>query len=100
MKIEKKKEASTLLLSIEGRLDTNTSPELEKEINNLEGVETIIFNLEKLEYISSAGLRVFLLFHKKMMNKGRILIKNVTPDVKNIFSITGFNDILEIEEVL
>ena len=82
---------------LEGRLDTNTSGELENKISELEGIDELIINLEKLYYISSAGLRVLLSMQKIMNKQGSMKIVNATDTVKDIFDVTGFSDILTIE---
>ena len=98
MKIEKIEKGNCITIFLEGRLDTNTAPELEKEVDSLYGVNTLIFDLEKLEYMSSAGLRIILSLQKKMMNmQGKMIIKNVRENIKEVFDITGFSDILTIE---
>ena len=80
----------------EGRLDTNTSPELESEYKKLDE-KNIVLDLEKLNYISSAGLRVLLTMQKEMNKKGSLEIINVCDEVLDIFEVTGFNDILNIK---
>lgn len=98
MTIEIKKNADELVLEITGRVDTITAPALEKTINeNLEGVKTLILDLKSLEYISSAGLRVLLGAQKKMSQIGSMKIKNVCELVMEVFEMTGFADILNIE---
>lgn len=98
MTIQKESNGSTLILALEGRLDTTTSPQLEKEVSeSLENISELIFDLEKLEYISSAGLRVLLASHKAMAGKGKMLLKNVGPNIQEVLDITGFSDILTIE---
>lgn len=97
MKIDKNLKGNTLTITLEGRLDTNTVPELEKEVEVLDGVKKLIFDFKNLEYISSAGLRIILVLHKKMNNQGSITIKNVKENVKEVFEITGFSDILDIK---
>lgn len=97
MKIDKKIDGNTLTITIEGRLDTNTSPELESEVASLDGIEKLVFDFEKLEYISSAGLRIILGCQKKMNMQGSMLVKNVNADIKEVFDITGFSDIITIE---
>ncbi len=97
MKIDKNLEGNNLTITLEGRLDTNTAPDLEKEIESLDGVENLIFDLKKLEYISSAGLRIILALQKIMNNQGNMTIKNVNDDVKEVFEITGFSEILDIK---
>lgn len=97
MNITKNKNGNTLLLTVEGRLDTTTAPALEAECVQLDGVENLCFDFSKLEYISSAGLRVLLSFQKKMNAQGKMVIKNVCEEVMEVFEITGFSDILTIE---
>lgn len=87
-----------LTLSIEGRLDTLTAPELEKTIDkDLGGIEKLVLDLEKLDYISSAGLRVLLHAEKIMQRLGGMRVKNVSETVMEIFAVTGFDEILTIE---
>ena len=99
MIITSQKNENVLVLGIEGRLDTITSVDLEEKLDcELEGVETLIFDLEKLEYISSAGLRVLLATTKEIeRNDGHMIVRNVSNDVMDIFEVTGFVEILNIE---
>ncbi|MBO4926230.1 MAG: STAS domain-containing protein [Clostridia bacterium] len=98
MTISKTLNGSALTLALEGRLDTMTAPELEKELNaSLNAVDSLTLDFEKLEYISSAGLRVLLTAHKVMSGKGGMKITNVNEIVSEVFEVTGFCDILEIE---
>lgn len=98
MKIDTKKDGNSLLINLEGRLDTNTFQDLEKETDNLDGIKKITFDFEKLDYISSAGLRVLLTCQKKMNNiSGTMIIKNVKEEIQEVFDMTGFSDILTIE---
>lgn len=98
MEIIKKSEGNNLSIEVQGRLDTITAPELEQELNaSLNGVEKIVFDFGKLEYISSAGLRVMLSTQKKMMKQGEMKIVNVNDEVKEVFDITGFSSIISIE---
>ena len=87
------------LVCINGRLDTVTSPELEKAVTPLIEVGgTVIFNCEKMEYISSAGLRVVLSTHKQCAaSGGRFIVRNLTSEVKSVFDMTGFSRLLTIE---
>lgn len=87
------------LVNINGRLDTVTSPELEKAVNPLiELGGTVIFNCENMEYISSAGLRVVLSTHKQCAAAGgRFIIRSLTTEVKSVFDMTGFSRLLNIE---
>lgn len=97
MKIEKNVEASKVLFALEGRLDTMTAPLLESEIQGkLDGVTDLEFNFAKLTYISSAGLRVLLAAQKIMNKQGNMVIKNVCDEIKEIFEVTGFSDILTV----
>ena len=77
-------------------MDTNTSRELEKEVSSIENIENLVLDFEKLEYISSAGLRIILSLQKTMFSKGNLIIKNVNDDVREVLDITGFSDILTI----
>ena len=98
LNINKNKEGANCTIALEGRLDTVTSPDLEKEIEELkEGLEELIFDLEKLEYISSSGLRVLLAAQKAMSKQGSMKVTNVTDPIMEIFDVTGFSDILVIE---
>ena len=97
MTIEKKMNGNALEIAVEGRLDTMT-PELEAELNkSLEGAETLTMDFSKLEYISSAGLRVLLSAHKAMSAKGGMKVIHVNEIVQEVFEVTGFADILTIE---
>ena len=98
MKIQKEQTAKTVILTLEGRLDTTTSPELETVlVSELGDAAELIFDLEHLEYISSAGLRVLLAAQKKMNTQGTMIIRNVGESVREVFEITGFTDILTIQ---
>ncbi|MDE6662438.1 MAG: STAS domain-containing protein [Lachnospiraceae bacterium] len=99
MTITKNTENGMLTLALEGRLDTNTAPELEKEIGEdlTVDVQTLILDLKDLEYISSAGLRVLLASQKKMNKQGNMVIKNANDMIMDVFQVTGFIDILTIE---
>ena len=98
MKITNNKDGNTLTVLIEGRLDTSTAPELESNLrDSLDGVAALNLDLEKLEYISSAGLRVLLAAQKIMNKQGEMKILHVSEAVRDIFEITGFDAILTIE---
>jgi anti-sigma B factor antagonist len=98
MTINKDLKGTELIISLEGRLDTITAPELEKELNaSLNGVQALTFDFDKLEYISSAGLRVLLAAQKCMNKQGTMVVKNVNETISEIFEVTGFNDILTIQ---
>ncbi len=97
MTIEKKQDGAALELSLAGRLDTLTAPELDKELRaSLGGVEQLTLDFSGLEYISSAGLRVLLSAHKAMSRKNGMTLTGVTDSVKEILDVTGFTDILTI----
>ena len=98
MTINKTKNGTELTIALEGRLDTITTPELEAALKpEYETIETLVFDFEKLEYISSAGLRVLLTAQKIMNNKGGMKVTKVNELVAEVFEVTGFNDILTIE---
>ena len=99
MTITKNTENGVLTLALEGRLDTNTAPELEKEISVslTADVQTLILDLKDLEYISSAGLRILLAAQKKMNKQGNMVVKNANDMIMDVFQVTGFVDILTIE---
>ncbi len=89
---------SNLTISLEGRLDTNTSPQLEEKLKaSIDNVTELVFDIEKLQYISSAGLRVLLSAQKIMNKQGSMVVKNSSEEVREIFDVTGFSDILTIE---
>lgn len=100
MEIIKTLEDNKLTVALEGRLDTTTAPELEGALNEAladEGVTDLVFDFEKLEYISSAGLRVLLATQKVMYARNEMKIINVNEVIKEVFDVTGFSDILTIE---
>lgn len=97
MIINKELNGSELIIKLEGRLDTNTVSDLEKEVSDLNGIEKIIFDFEKLEYISSSGLRCILKC-KKMVDSTKII--NCSTEVYEIFDMTGFSEMMEIEKAL
>ena len=97
LNIEKQSDASALTLVLTGRLDTTTAPELEQELKTaLPDVTALTFDMEALEYISSAGLRVLLSTQKIMNRQGEMKLKLVNPTIQEIFEVTGFSDILTI----
>ena len=98
MTIESKKDAGKLTLTITGRLDTSTAPKLEETLKgSYDGVTELVFDLKKLEYISSAGLRVLLGATQAMEDKGEMVVRNLTPSVKEVFELTGFSRLFAIE---
>lgn len=98
MTINKIKENDSLKIALEGRLDTLTAPKLDAEIQGaLNGIKSLVFDFEKLAYISSAGLRILLSAQKVMNKQGSMVIKNAGPEIREIFDVTGFSDILTLE---
>lgn len=98
MVIEHKRENNKLIVALEGRLDTTTSPQLEDFLKEQLGGETeLVFDMEQLEYLSSAGLRVLLKTQKQMNTQGDMTICNVNEVIREIFEVTSFINILTIE---
>lgn len=98
MTIEKNLNGTELNVTISGRLDTTTAPELEATLKeSFEGTEKLVLDFSALEYLSSAGLRVLLAAQKVMNKQGEMVIKNVNETINEIFEVTGFIDILTIE---
>lgn len=98
MKIVKAQNGAELRLSLSGRLDTTTAPELEQEAKqSLDGVTKLALDMTELEYISSAGLRVLLSMQKVMNKQGEMTVCGVNETVREVFDITGFSDILTIQ---
>lgn len=98
MNISKALNGNELTIALEGRLDTVTSPALEAELRkSMDSADSLILDLDKLEYVSSAGLRVLLSAHKGMVRKGGMKIIHTNEIVREVFDITGFADILDIE---
>ena len=99
LNIKKEQNGTELILFLEGRLDTNTSPELEEVVDSsLDGVEKLIFDVADLAYISSAGLRVLLAALQTMEDQGEMVMRNVGQEIMDVFEITGFIDDLTIED--
>ena len=99
LKIDKVSSGSSLTLSLEGRLDSMTAPQLEAEVKNgLSGVKDLVFEMSKLEFLSSAGLRVLLQAQKTIGKQGTMVIKHLIPDVLKVFDVTGFSRVLTIEQ--
>jgi len=98
MTVSKKLDGATLKVSLEGRLDTLSAPQLETEISEIPpGVTAVELDFANIAYISSAGLRVLLSTHKKMlMGGGTLTITNAVPAVREVFDITGFSGILTL----
>ena len=98
MKVITKVNGSNLEVAVEGSLDTMTAPEFEEKMNgSLDGIKDILFDFAKLDYISSAGLRILITLQKKMNKLGSMKIINANEIVMEIFEVTGFVEILNIE---
>ena len=98
MTIQKTLNGGTLSVALEGRLDTTTAPLLEAELKaSMDGITELELDFEKLEYLSSAGLRVLLAAQKVMNKQGKMVIRHVNETIQEVFEITGFIDILTIE---
>ncbi len=98
MTINKTQNGNALTITLEGRLDTVTAPELEQDLKqSLKGIENLTFDFSKVEYISSAGLRVLLFAQKVMRGQGRMKITHANEIVMEVFEVTGFADVLTIE---
>lgn len=98
MNIQVTNENETLLISLEGRLDTTTAPDLQKTLDEtIADHKKLILDFEKLSYISSAGLRVLLAAQKIMNHQGEMKILHVNETIAEIFEVTGFSDILTVE---
>ena len=98
MQINQNLTGSTLTLDIEGRIDTTTAPELEAVLKRsvTSDVQNLIFDFAKVEYISSAGLRVLLAAQKVMKKQGAMTVQHVNDAIMEVFEVTGFSDILTI----
>lgn len=100
MRVTSERNGAEQIFRVEGRLDTNTAPELEAKLSgDMSGVEKLIFDFSDLTYISSAGLRVLLSAILMMEGKGSVVIRNASDDVKDVFEVTGFIDELTLEQV-
>lgn len=98
MNITEKSNGNQLCISLEGRLDTTTAPELEKVLSgSLDGVTELTFDMGALDYLSSAGLRILLGAQKRMNKQGSMKVVKVNETIMEIFEVTGFADILTIE---
>ena len=98
MEIIKKLEGKQLTIQLVGELNTVTAPEFDKVIkDDIKGVSTLILDFAKLDYLSSAGLRVLLLAQKTMNQQGNMVVRNVNSQILDIFEMTGFTNILTIE---
>ncbi len=98
MTIDKTLNGNELTITLTGRLDTVSAPQLENELKaSLDGVESLTLDFAALDYLSSAGLRVLLAAQKIMNRQGRMVVRSVNETIAEIFDVTGFCDILTIE---
>ena len=98
MQISTEKENSKLTVTVSGRIDTVTAPELEKyALDHMEGITEMALDLANVEYVSSAGLRALLQIHKDMSKQGKLKLLNINTAVKEIFGMIGFLRIFTIE---
>lgn len=98
MNIEKKENGSTLNITVSGRLDTGTSPQLDAEIKqSILNVTRLVIDMTGLDYISSAGLRVLLSAQKIMNRQGEMIVKGANESIMEVFEITGFTELLTLE---
>ena len=99
MTVDKNKNGTSVTYAVSGRLDTTSAPELEKIIRTeLDGITELTFDFSKLDYISSAGLRILLAAQKTMNAQGAMKVTGVNEIVSEIFDVTGFSEILTIED--
>lgn len=97
MTIDKALTGSTLTVTLDGRLDTITSPDLEQSLSDLTGVAHLALDFAKITYVSSAGLRVLLALQKRMAKQGDMVVRHVDKMVMEVLEMSGFVDILTIE---
>ena len=98
MKLESQKTGDSLRVALEGSLDTLTAPELEKELaTRWNDIGELILDFSEVDYISSAGLRVVMEADRRMGKQGKMVLRNVNDDVRAVFEITGFDELLKFE---
>ena len=98
LNINKEKNGTDLIVTLDGRLDTISAPTLESELQaSLDGVTYLCLDMGNVAYISSAGLRVLLTAERIMDDQGKMVVKNAQPNVKEVFDVTGFTDVLTLE---
>lgn len=98
MDMRMEREAGKLTIFLKGRLDTNTTSQMEAQVGNaLDGVTELVFNLKELTYISSLGLRAFFNLKREMDERGKMVVCEVKQDILEIFELTGFIDVLDLE---
>ena len=98
MKATSSKKGSTCTLTVEGKIDTMTAPELEEAVkSNLPICEKMIFDFTNVEYITSAGLRVLVYAQRELMKKGGVTVTGVNESIKKVFTVTGIHKVLKIK---
>ena len=98
MDMRMNREAGKLTVFLNGRLDTNTTPQMEVQLESeLSGITELVFNLKELTYISSLGLRALFRFKREMDERGKMVVCEVRQEVLGIFELTGFVDVLNLE---
>ena len=99
MEIKQSLEGKRLTLSLIGELNTESAPSFEQVIkSSLAGIDSLILDMKELTYLTSAGLRILLVAQKIMKGQGEMKIRHANADVKEVFFLTGFNNVLEIED--
>ena len=98
MTIRKTENGKEVTVSVEGRIDSKTAPEFEKEVKDcFESFDSMVIDLAQVNYVSSAGLRILLTAHKAMSAKEGLKVRNVCKEVMAIFNVTGFSGVLDIK---
>ncbi len=98
MDVNISKDGGDITVKVSGRLNTSTAPDFESQLMPaLQGATSLALDFEDLEYISSAGLRIVLFAQKTMNRQGQMVVKNVKPEIYEVFDMTGFVDFLTIE---
>ena len=98
LNITKTTEGTKLIVALEGKIDSNTAPEFDAEVHeSLEGMDSLVIDMEKLRYLSSAGLRALLTLQKQMLERDGMTLTNVNDAILEVFDFTGFDDVFSIE---
>ena len=99
MNVTKQQSGLELLVAVEGSIDSTSAPELNDQIyDSLKGIQSLVFDFKKVNYISSAGLRVLLAARKTLGDKGQVIIRHPNNNVLDVFTMSGFDNILKIEQ--
>lgn len=98
MKVKSSKNGSACTLTVEGKIDTMSAPELDEAVkSNLPKCDKMIFDFTNVEYITSAGLRVLVYAHRELMKKGGVTVTGVNESIKKVFTVTGIHKVLKIK---